>query len=84
MILTQEEKEAFVKLLDEVRPSLCVYPSYTIVGTKENIEKIKAMLNSEELKKFEFVESANVFNKIFNNNIYVIPLADKTILVKRE
>ena len=73
MDLSQEERQKFLKLIDEVSP-------YVAISEKENLEKFKEWLDSDRSKRVTFVEVLKTFkDQVGDDKVFFIPTTDKTI-----
>lgn len=73
MKLSQNEKQKFLELIDEISP--CV-----AISEKENLEKFKEWLDNDRSKRVTFVESQKTFkNQVGDNKVFLIPIDDEAI-----
>lgn len=77
MELSQDERQKFLELIDEVSPCAAI-------SEKENLEKLKDWLDSDRLKRVTFVETPKTFqdqvgNDTVNDKVFLIPTNDEAI-----
>ena len=73
MKLSQNEKQKFLELIDEISPCIAI-------SEKENLEKFKEWLDNDRSKRVTFVESQKTFkNQVGDNKVFLIPIDDEAI-----
>ena len=73
MELSQDERQRFLELIDEVSPCAAI-------SEKENLEKFKEWLDSDRSKRVTFVEAPKIFkDQVGADKVILIPTNDETI-----
>ena len=73
MNLSQEERQKFLELIDEISPCAAI-------SGKENLEKFKEWLDSDRSEKVTFVEASKLLEShVGNDKVFLIPIGDKAI-----